>query len=239
MEPVVFNLKTEQSSDLSCLPPHVMLGGEQQRSAPQTHKRLPKRTGSSQNFGFPDQFSFNNFTMETNYIPLMDQPRHHEWQRHEWEQHQFPHYNQQEQHFPFMNRIQNNQPSMIESFDAHPANSPRSWEDVDTSSASEMEASSGGKSEKSSYEQLPEVQNVTSITPAQVERALNNHRTQMESFPSEEVADFKHVIYNLLVAYHNNPTETHLVEPCTIVDADRARNGFRFNELCFPEKKIT
>jgi len=58
----------------------------------------------------------------------------------------------------------------------------------------------------------------------------------MQSFPVEKVTDFKHVIYNLLVEYHNSGNP--FVQPCYVVDSGVMRTGFRFNEKEEPEQKL-
>jgi len=61
----------------------------------------------------------------------------------------------------------------------------------------------------------------------------------MERFPLEGVNNFKHVIYNLLVDYHNTHSSKSLVKPCQLKDREgELREGFCFNESECPEKKI-
>jgi len=63
---------------------------------------------------------------------------------------------------------------------------------------------------------------------------------KMESFPEEKVSDFKHVIYNLLVAYFNDPSnsQNHFVLPIQFKENGQIRTGFKFNEGMEPEKKL-
>jgi len=63
-------------------------------------------------------------------------------------------------------------------------------------------------------------------------------RQLMQAFPLEKVNDFKHVIYNLLVEYHNNPHKSNFVQTCNIEDNGVMRTGFCFNEAENPEKKL-
>jgi len=60
----------------------------------------------------------------------------------------------------------------------------------------------------------------------------------MESFGESELTDFKHVVYNLLVANHNYG-ET-LAMPCILLDqvTGRFRTGFRFDENRGPDKRL-
>jgi hypothetical protein len=78
--------------------------------------------------------------------------------------------------------------------------------------------------------------------------AQNSGKTLlMESFPTEEVTDFKHLIYNLLVDYYNSTLQNNpnnnpaikITSPCCITDATgKLRQGFRFMEKNNPEKRI-
>jgi len=64
-------------------------------------------------------------------------------------------------------------------------------------------------------------------------------RTRMESFPEDEVVDFKHVIYNLLVDSYNNPDNREsLVESVVVKEGDQERRGFRFNQNLDLHKKL-
>lgn len=76
-----------------------------------------------------------------------------------------------------------------------------------------------------------------------------NGLVMMESFPTDQVRDFKHVIYNLLVLNHNNAiTKTvnpnahmdcNFITPCSLKDQDGIiRTGFKFNEAMNPEKRL-
>jgi hypothetical protein len=60
----------------------------------------------------------------------------------------------------------------------------------------------------------------------------------MASFPQESLQDFKHVLYNLLVEYHNNPSSSTFLQPCTMEEDGSIRHGFRFNSRQNPEKKL-
>jgi len=60
----------------------------------------------------------------------------------------------------------------------------------------------------------------------------------MASFPPESLQDFKHVLYNLLVEYHNNPSASTFLQPCTMEEDGVIRQGFRFNSRQNPEKKL-
>jgi len=60
----------------------------------------------------------------------------------------------------------------------------------------------------------------------------------MASFPPESLQDFKHVLYNLLVENHNNPSASTFVQPCTMEEEGVIRQGFRFNSRQNPEKKL-
>jgi hypothetical protein len=72
------------------------------------------------------------------------------------------------------------------------------------------------------------------VRKAENPSSLNN----WSRFRPEEVTDFKHLIYNLLVDWHNNPEGENLVEPCTIIDKGTLRHGFKFNEKRNPDKKL-
>eukprot|EP01117_Protostelium_nocturnum_P002839 TRINITY_DN1375_c0_g1_i1.p1 TRINITY_DN1375_c0_g1~~TRINITY_DN1375_c0_g1_i1.p1 ORF type:complete len:304 (-),score=83.54 TRINITY_DN1375_c0_g1_i1:115-1026(-) len=63
---------------------------------------------------------------------------------------------------------------------------------------------------------------------------------RMEQFPLDQVSDFKHVIYNLLVEYHNNPETASVafVQPLTLEENGQIRYGFMFNQKQNPEKKL-
>jgi hypothetical protein len=63
---------------------------------------------------------------------------------------------------------------------------------------------------------------------------------RMDAFPAEQVSDFKHVIYNLLVEFHNHPEKSDLafVQPCTIEENGVLRTGFCFNQKQNPEKRL-
>jgi len=73
-------------------------------------------------------------------------------------------------------------------------------------------------------------------TPVHMEK--DSSRPKMEKFPADKVSDFKHVIYNLLVDNHNDPSSTPFVEPVTIVLDGETRTGFRFPDAYNPEKKL-
>jgi len=63
------------------------------------------------------------------------------------------------------------------------------------------------------------------------------HTTKMEKFSIEQVKDFKHVVYNLLVEHHNSGGG--ICEPIKIVGKKGVtREGFRFKEKENPEKKL-
>jgi len=66
---------------------------------------------------------------------------------------------------------------------------------------------------------------------------INNHqnyRVLMRKFPSNEIGDLKHVIYNLLVDNHNDPDHCKRVT-CF---SKNGRLGFQFNSLENPEKFV-
>jgi len=75
------------------------------------------------------------------------------------------------------------------------------------------------------------------IIPQTIEQDSNSTRIAV-SFPQESLQDFKHVLYNLLVEYHNNPSTSTFVQPCTTKEDDIIRTGFRFNSRQNPEKKL-
>lgn len=60
----------------------------------------------------------------------------------------------------------------------------------------------------------------------------------MASFPPESLQDFKHVLYNLLVEQHNNPSASTFLQSCTMEEDGVIRHGFRFNSRQNPEKKL-
>jgi len=63
-------------------------------------------------------------------------------------------------------------------------------------------------------------------------------RTQMECFSSDRVADFKHLIYNLLVENFNNPKMATFVQPFCMELDGVLRQGFKFNESENPDKRL-
>lgn len=62
--------------------------------------------------------------------------------------------------------------------------------------------------------------------------------SKMDAFPPENVQDFKHVLYNLLVENHNHPGAQTFVQPCVMNIDGVQRQGFRFNSRQNPEKKL-
>jgi len=78
--------------------------------------------------------------------------------------------------------------------------------------------------------------------PSDVIPPPNDHDTDGQiianSFPQESLQDFKHVLYNLLAEYHNNPSASTFLQPCTMEEDGVARQGFRFNSRQNPEKKL-
>jgi len=79
------------------------------------------------------------------------------------------------------------------------------------------------------------VSNSIDIEPNYVPSPLIT-KIAMTPFPDDKILDFKHVIYNELVANHNN--ESSLVQPCHVIDNVVLRHGFRFNEKEDPEEKL-
>jgi len=78
-------------------------------------------------------------------------------------------------------------------------------------------------------------------TEMMVERNCNQTPMlpQMESFEPEQIVDFKHLIYNLLVESFNNPDAETFVIPCTVeVSHGVYREGFQFNESMNPDKRL-
>jgi len=61
---------------------------------------------------------------------------------------------------------------------------------------------------------------------------------EMTSFPVENVVDFKHLIYNLLVDNYNHPKEATFVQPIAVEVLGVTRYGFKFNEAENPDKKL-
>jgi len=62
---------------------------------------------------------------------------------------------------------------------------------------------------------------------------------KMASFEPDQVVDFKHLIYNLLVESFNNPEQETFVIPCTVEVASGVyRDGFQFNESMNPDKRL-
>lgn len=60
---------------------------------------------------------------------------------------------------------------------------------------------------------------------------------KMEKFPDDSLNDFKHIVYNLLVENHNDPSFT-LVKPIQIEVKGILRTGFQFSKDKNPEKII-
>lgn len=78
------------------------------------------------------------------------------------------------------------------------------------------------------------------FVPVKQERFAHH---EMEKFPEDRVKDFKHVIYNLLVDYYNNPNgntpNVGLVQPYECEDeTGNVRTGFFFDEKMLPEKRL-
>lgn len=61
---------------------------------------------------------------------------------------------------------------------------------------------------------------------------------QMESFPPEQVPDWKHAIYNFLVENHNSADKNTLVIPCIIEESGHVRHGFILNPELDPKRRI-
>lgn len=57
-------------------------------------------------------------------------------------------------------------------------------------------------------------------------------------FPSHNLHDFKHVLYNLTAEAHNDTSGSTFLQPVTMEEGGRTRNGFRFNKNHMPEKKL-
>jgi len=77
-----------------------------------------------------------------------------------------------------------------------------------------------------------------SRNPSPVHMEKECLRPKMEKFPLDKVSDFKHVIYNLLVDHHNDPSSTPFVEPVSIMLEGEMRTGFRFPDMYNPDKKL-
>jgi len=80
------------------------------------------------------------------------------------------------------------------------------------------------------------------IIPPSTEQENNAHSQlgvgMANSFPPESLQDFKHVLYNLLVEHHNNPSSSTFLQPCTLEEDGVIRHGFRCNATQNPEKKL-
>jgi hypothetical protein len=80
--------------------------------------------------------------------------------------------------------------------------------------------------------------NMMSNGPQQQDKKILMKKEPMESFSAEQVVDFKHLIYNLLVENYNDPACV-FVRPCTVeVGAGTFREGFQFEESENPDKKL-
>jgi len=75
------------------------------------------------------------------------------------------------------------------------------------------------------------------VIPPTSEQDIHDSQ-MMANFPPESLQDFKHVLYNLLVEYHNNPSSSTFLQPCTMEEDGIIRHGFRFNSRQNPEKKL-
>jgi len=75
-------------------------------------------------------------------------------------------------------------------------------------------------------------------TPLKMASSSSQANKRMESFPSDQVSDWKHVLYNLLVESHNNPEKKNLLQPCSMVYNGRRRDGFSVNSTLHPKKKL-
>jgi len=75
----------------------------------------------------------------------------------------------------------------------------------------------------------------TPVPQAQFQRT----QIKMESFSSDQVLDFKRVVYNLLVENFNDPTNCTFVKPISVqVAPGFVKEGFQFNDAENPEKKL-
>jgi len=72
--------------------------------------------------------------------------------------------------------------------------------------------------------------------PREIESSRPTHH--IASFPQDSLQDFKHVLYNLLVEQHNNPSASTFLQPCSMEEEGVIRHGFRFNSRQNPEKKL-
>jgi len=102
---------------------------------------------------------------------------------------------------------------------------------------------SAGKSSMSNLAQL--IQELpTQAEQVQIQASLSQAKQapkvfmEMASFPVENVVDFKHLIYNLLVENYNHSNEETFVEPICMEILGVVRHGFRFNESFNPDKTL-
>lgn len=217
MEPSYINLKQEHHEPPTTWHMYSPFGPS---VSPQTQRRIPKRSVSFTSNASSERSYGQGF--EPNSFPLDMKPG-------EWGPEHYEYYGQ---HVPV------NQQGPADSFEqfhhGFPAEGP--WKQQhDYQEAQEGPMNQGAKD---SFERLPEIDSFSASQQANSHAPHLESHVKMESFPPEEVTDFKHVVYNLLVEYHNDPTNVHLVEPCTLVEHGRGRNGFRFNENCNPEKRL-
>lgn len=81
--------------------------------------------------------------------------------------------------------------------------------------------------------------NTTNSIPVPVLTTVaNNNKKRMEKFSPEKVVDFKHVVYNLLVDYFNDPINGSFAQPLQVEEKGVKRHGFCFNPELHPEKRI-
>lgn len=78
----------------------------------------------------------------------------------------------------------------------------------------------------------------TSSKPTFPVATAANGKKKMEKFSPEKVVDFKHVVYNLLVDFFNDPIRCSFAQPIQVEEKGKLRHGFCFNSDMHPEKKI-
>lgn len=61
----------------------------------------------------------------------------------------------------------------------------------------------------------------------------------MELFEEKDSLTWKHILYNLLVEHHNNPTDESLLKPVRIEFNGKMREGFRVRQHKDSENRLT
>lgn len=102
----------------------------------------------------------------------------------------------------------------------------------------DLDSASSSFLSMSSPPPCPESVDIPASKTSTVPTSSGSSRGSGSIFTTEEVKDFKHIIYNLLVEAHNKPSEETLVQPLTFSEDGDLKYGFRFVLKHHPEKKL-